>query len=117
MNTTGMTNLMTRMHIVLPQTIYPHMVCPSNIVTYLKTQRFYNQLQDTVVRQFDPPHRRYPQTDFRFAPDENLDSCCLGYGTIIWLPDFLRKLMAPSFLISWRMRQQLLRKVDTHLRS
>jgi len=68
MNTTGMTNIMMRMRIFLPQTISPYMVCPSNIVTYLKTQHFYNQLQDTVVRQLDPPHRRYPQTDFRFAP-------------------------------------------------
>ena len=34
-------NTYMRMHIVLPWTVYPYMVCPSNMVTYLKAQPFF----------------------------------------------------------------------------
>jgi len=52
--------------------MYSHSHVPKN-----KTL-FYNQLQDTVVRQFDPPHGCYPKTDFRFAPGWNFEFFSFG---------------------------------------
>lgn len=100
------------MHFILPQTVSPYIVLPSNIVTYLKTEHCFiiscrTQSSDSSIHLTDA----IPRQIFGFHRDENLDCCCLDYNTVYWLAELLRNLVRPSSLISWRMRQQVSRKL------
>lgn len=96
------------MYFALQITIFPRIIWPSHIVTYLKVEHnfiisFQSPLLDKNVSQFHPPRTLLaciPKQVLDLRGDENSDFCCFYHETLYRLPKFLANLLTMSSLMS-----------------